>query len=455
MKKLHGRTWFVMLFTLLLTAGMCVLLAMYVLHGREWASFSANRHLYNNSGRIATGSITDRSGLLLYDGETGAYAENGGIRTATLHAVGDEYGNILTGAKLLFSSQMGGYDLINGVSSSGNTVSLTIDAALCQTAYEALDGRSGAVGVYNYKTGEVVCMVSSPSFDPYDSEEVLEAVNAGESRYQGVYLNHFFSATFTPGSIFKVVTSAAAIEQLDALEDFQYTCTGSMTVDGNRITCPYAHGTLDLAGALEDSCNGAFAELALELGGDVLYGYAQSAGLLEGVEMDGITSAAGRFEISPDHSAELGWSGVGQSTNLVNPCAEMVLMGCIAGEGHASEPTLFRSVSGPFGLPMGGSSSAGTARIGWRAETCQILKTFMRNNVLNHYGQEQFGDLAVCAKSGTAEVGSGLEPHAWFTGFIDDEDNPYAFVVLVENGGSGSAEAGAVAAEVLVELCIR
>ena len=73
----------------------------------------------------------------------------------------------------------------------------------------------------------------------------------------------------------------------------------------------------------------------------------------------------------------------------------------------------------------------------------------MRNNVLDHYGQEQFGDLPVCAKSGTAEVGSDVQPHAWFTGFVDDPDHPYAFVVMVENGGWGSKTAGSIAAKVL------
>ena len=101
MKKLSGRTWFVLLFTILLAAGTLILLGMYVVHGHDWASFSANRHLYTD-GRIATGSITDRNGLLLFDGETGDYAQDEAIRTATLHAVGDEYGNIITGAKLLF-----------------------------------------------------------------------------------------------------------------------------------------------------------------------------------------------------------------------------------------------------------------------------------------------------------------------------------------------------------------
>ena len=87
----------------------------------------------------------------------------------------------------------------------------------------------------------------------------------------------------------------------------------------------------------------------------------------------------------------------------------------------------------------------------YSAETCQRLKEMMRNNVLTQYGQAQFGDLPVCAKSGTAEVGGGQQPHAWFAGFIDDPEHPLAFVVLVENGGGGAAEAGSIAAKLLAQ----
>ena len=84
-------------------------------------------------------------------------------------------------------------------------------------------------------------------------------------------------------------------------------------------------------------------------------------------------------------------------------------------------------------------------------ETCRQLKEMMRNNVASQYGQAQFGDLAVCAKSGTAEVGGGQEPHAWFAGFIDDPEHPLAFLVLVENGGGGARVAGSIAAQVLAQ----
>jgi peptidoglycan glycosyltransferase len=82
------------------------------------------------------------------------------------------------------------------------------------------------------------------------------------------------------------------------------------------------------------------------------------------------------------------------------------------------------------------------------ADTAQRMKEFMSYNVKNSYGTGTFPGLAMCAKSGTAEVGDG-NTHAWFTGFLDDPDHPYAFVVVIENGGGGLRNAGAVANTVL------
>lgn len=82
-----------------------------------------------------------------------------------------------------------------------------------------------------------------------------------------MYLNRFFSSTYPPGSVFKIITTAAAIEEKDDLDQFRYTCTGSLEVGGDVITCPYAHGAdMDINQCLACSCNGAYATLAMELG---------------------------------------------------------------------------------------------------------------------------------------------------------------------------------------------
>ncbi len=448
MKQLKTRTLFVLFFILALILGMVVLLVFYVLNGASWASYSANRHVYSN-GSISSGSIADRNGVILYDCENDAYNDDYEIRVSTVHAIGDRNGSISVGAKSVFADELVGFSLVFGTNGTGNQVNLTLDAQLNKVAYEAMDGRDGVVALYNYETGDLLCMLSTPAFDPDDEDEIA-AINAGDESYDGAYLNRFLSSTYTPGSTFKLVTSAAAIETLSNLDSFTFTCDGSLEYDdGSTVTCPSAHGTVDFETALADSCNGAFATLANEIGGETLQQYAEEAGLLSSLSVSGIPTATGSFSTTVS-AVDEGWSGVGQYEDLVNPCAMLTLMGCIASGGEAAAPRLLLSVTGSVGLTT--TEATETTSIGWDSSTCQQLKTMMRNNVVSHYGQSQFGDLAVCAKSGTAEVGSG-SPHAWFVGFIDDEEYPYAFVVVVENGGWGSSVAGSVAAAVLETAC--
>ena len=423
MKKLQRRTLFVFLFILALAAGTVVLCAFYVKDGAQWASFYGNQHQYS-------------------DDKT--------TRISTLHAIGDKQGNINTGAKNLFADQLVGFSLITGTSGTGNTIKLTLDANLNNAAYQAMAGRKGVAALYNYETGEVLCMLSTPSFDPADDTETAK-VAAGDSNYDGAYLNRFLSGTYTPGSTFKLVTAAAALETLHNEDSFSYTCTGSLTLNGEKITCPSVHGTQDFATALANSCNGAFATLATQVGGKTLEKYAKEAGLTSKVNVNGLNTAAGSFTAGTSDN-DVGWSGVGQYKDLVNPCAELTLMGCIAQGGSAATPRLLKSVTSSKGLPVAHVTTE-TSKIGWKADTCDKIRTLMHNNVTSNYSKNlDFGGLNVCAKSGTAEVGTS-KPHAWFVGFVEDSAYPYAFVVVVENGGWGSSVAGGVAASLLKAAC--
>lgn len=449
MKKLQRRTLFVLLFILALAAGTVVLCAFYVKDGAQWASFYGNQHVYTN-GRIASGSIQDRNGTTLFDCAEGQYSDDKTTRISTLHAIGDKQGNINTGAKNLFADQLVGFSLITGTSGTGNTIKLTLDANLNNAAYQAMAGRKGVAALYNYETGEVLCMLSTPSFDPADDAEAAK-VAAGDSNYDGAYLNRFLSGTYTPGSTFKLVTAAAALETLHNEDSFSYTCTGSLTLNGEKITCPSVHGTQDFATALANSCNGAFATLATQVGGKTLEKYAKEAGLTSRVNVNGLNTAAGSFTAGTSDN-DVGWSGVGQYKDLVNPCAELTLMGCIAQGGSAATPRLLKSVTSSKGLPVAHVTTE-TSKIGWKADTCDKIRTLMHNNVTSNYSKNlDFGGLNVCAKSGTAEVGTS-KPHAWFVGFVEDSAYPYAFVVVVENGGWGSSVAGGVAASLLKAAC--
>lgn len=448
MKKIERRALVCRLLALLLMAGMLVFLVRYLLSGGSWVSSAFNRHLYNTKGQLAVGAVLDRDGDVLSSAKDGVrtYYDGETVRKATLHAVGDPQGSIGTGALNAFAGKLTGYNLLNGAfgADRGNDLYLTIDARYNYEAYQALSGHAGTVAVYNYRSGEILCMVSAPSYDPLHVPEDIET----NDRYRGAYLNRFLSSTFTPGSVYKTVTLTAALEEIPNLESRTWTCEGSAELGEETIVCSGVHGEQHIGEAYANSCNVAFAQIAEELGKSTLRRYTEKAGLTASYAVDGLPTARGSFGWEDMTAGGLGWAGVGQDKDLVNPCALMVYMGAIANGGKAAEPYLILKTVSALGLPSLPRFLHRTGDL-IAASTAERLADMMANNVTQSYGTGRFPNMDICAKSGTAEVGEGLEPHAWFAGFLRNEEAPYAFVVLVENGGSGSSVAGTVAGKVL------
>lgn len=449
MKKIEKRTFVCLALTLALLLGLGLFVLRFFLHGGQWVCFAANRHLYRANGSLAVGRVLDRDGdVLSWVDESRRYHDDAAVRKATLHAVGDLSGSIGTGALVAFADTLSGWNFLTGAGApfgQGSDLTLTLDERLNCIAYQAMNGKKGAVGVYNYKTGEILCMVSAPTFDPADPPVIEE----GDSRYEGVYLNRFLSGTYTPGSVFKTITLTAAIETLPDLFSRSFTCTGSTTVGGTEIACPFAHGDMDISSALANSCNGVFARLAVELGADVLQKYVRQGGLLDSCSVDGISTAKGSFDLTGADASQTGWAGVGQYNDLVNPCAMMMWMGAIANQGKAAVPRLILKTEG--GLPSLPHVTRQTGQL-ISADTARLVGDMMANNVRQTYGSSRFPNMDICAKSGTAEVGGGKQPNALFAGFLRNADAPYAFVVVLEEGGSGDRAAGNVAAQVLDAL---
>lgn len=450
MRKIEKRAVLCLIIALALIAGLGLFCFRFVTNASDWAAYPYNRHMYSNSGQLLSGTILDRDGDVLTEVKNGerVYYPDATVRRATVHAVGDGSGYIGTGALTAFADRLSGYNLITGGYSplgSGRNLTLTLDAYLNVTAYNAMDGRQGTVGVYNYKTGDILCMVSTPSFDPENPPDASSAED-------GVYLNRFLSSAQVPGSIFKTVTLTAALENLPDLKGRTFTCTGETTVGGTVITCPKPHGKMDIESAFANSCNGVFGTLAAELGGDTMTKYVEQAGLTRRMSVDGIMTAAGHYDVSEADKGQIGWSGVGQYTDTVNPCNMMAYMGAIANGGTAAVPRLILDITTPSGIPTSWQRTEETDTL-VQASTASQVKEMMKNNVVQTYGTDRFRGLDIGAKSGTAEVGGDKRPNAWFAGFLDDPEHPYAFIVLVENGGGGASVAGEIAATVL-QACV-
>lgn len=450
MRKIEKRAVLCLIIALALIAGLGLFCFRFVKNASDWAAYPYNRHMYSNSGQLLSGTILDRDGDVLTEVKDGVrvYYPDATVRRATVHAVGDGSGYIGTGALTAFADRLSGYNLITGGYSplgSGRNLTLTLDAYLNVTAYNAMDGRQGTVGVYNYKTGDILCMVSTPSFDPENPPDASSAED-------GIYLNRFLSSAQVPGSIFKTVTLTAALENLPDLKDRTFTCTGETTVGGTVITCPKPHGKMDIESAFANSCNGVFGALAAELGGDTMTKYVEQAGLTRRMSVDGIMTAAGHYDVSEADKGQIGWSGVGQYTDTVNPCNMMAYMGAIANGGTAAVPRLILDITTPSGIPTSWQRTEETDTLVQGGTAAQV-KEMMKNNVVQTYGTDRFRGLDIGAKSGTAEVGGDKRPNAWFAGFLDDPEHPYAFIVLVENGGGGASVAGEIAATVL-QACV-
>ena len=124
-------------------------------------------------------------------------------------------------------------------------------------ALDALGDKKGTVAVYNYKTGEILCAVSTPAFDP----ENVPDVALDPDRYEGMYLNRFIQSKYTPGSIFKIVTLAAALESVPDILEQTFNCKGSCQIGADIVTCEGKHGKQDLKMAFRNSCNCALRSL--------------------------------------------------------------------------------------------------------------------------------------------------------------------------------------------------
>lgn len=444
MKQLRLRSVMVLCLVAFLLLGTAFFCGRYVADGAQWASSRVNASAYSGT-RLTRGALYDRNGTLLYDAARDSYATDKTLRTAALHLTGDHEGNIGQSALNAVSRHMVGFSPITGLSSgTGHGVYLTIDADLQSLAYQCLKGQKGAAVVYDYKTGEILCAASTPTFDPLSPPGDMETSDA----YEGVYLNRVFSGLFAPGSTFKLVTTVAAIEKIPDLMERSFTCTGTLELDGRKITCPHKHGEMDFAAALAHSCNCAFAQLAVELGGETLQDYAEQLGLLDAFSVSDLTTAAGKFEIA-ESEGDLGWSGVGQHKDMVSPIAMLRFMGAAANGGTALTPRFFLKEMGDFGTPVPTLDGKTSEKL-LEPSTAETLYQLMLNNVEVEYGVI-FKGLIAGAKSGTAEVGEGKSPHSWFVGFISDEDVPLAFTVVVQNGGSGLANAGAIADKLVAQ----
>lgn len=410
-------------------------------NGEKWAAQPYNGHIYAADSTLSAGKITDSTGLILAESldNRRVYAENESIRRSLLHTVGDSSGYISTSVQSVHRSQLMGYNLIFGLNDTifsglGSNIQLSVNAYANAAAYNALEGHSGSVFIYNYKTGETLVKVSAPTYDPMNVPDDLLT----NPQYDGVFLDHTLTSAYTPGSVFKLVTAAAAMDTFSDWNTRTYSCESRYALGDSTVTCLDWHGDLSMEAAMGHSCNIYFAKLALDIGPDKLQKTAERMGFGDRFSFDSVTTADSKIDLSGVSDLELAWSAVGQGNVLTNPYHMALLMGAVANGGTTPEPYII-------------GNGTGTKYTLTDRTTANRLRDLMRTTVSYYYGGSFFGDYTVCAKTGTAEV-NGQGPNCWIVGFTEDENAPYAFAVCVEDGSSGLYTAGQVVSAALNTL---
>ena len=449
MNRVRNRAWIMMVFIVVLVGGLCFFLFEYGAYSQNWMAYKGSGNAFSGASGIR-GSILDRDGEVLLElSDQRSYSQDKLLRQSTLHWLGDRKGNIQPGLQNEYAAAMSGFDKLNGTYAYGDgtgRMELTLSARVQNAALKALNGRKGTVAVYNYKTGQILCAVSTPTYDP---DNVPDIAGDTTGMYEGVYLNRFVQSTYPPGSIFKIVTTAAALDSLEGVEDMTFTCTGVYEFGVDKVTCESVHGTNNLKNAFARSCNCAFAQLAQLLGKDTLEEYVDRFHLRESLSFDGMTTAEGNFDISDAAAVELAWSAIGQYTDMVNPARFLKFVGDIASGGSGAVPYLVEEVR--VGKKVTYEADISREDSVLSRKTAETLQEYMRNSVVNIYGSGNFPGLTVCAKSGTSELGGGKTPNAMFAGFVSDPEYPLAFIVVVENGGYGSHTCVPILSSVLAE----
>jgi len=448
MNRIARRSGALTILVILLIAGFVFFLAEYAMNAADWVMHPGSPHVYANAD-IKTGAITDREGILLLNMQEDGrmYSSDEIIRKSTMHWVGDREGMIDALVMPAYYEEVLGYDFINGLYSygkdagAGGVMELTLSSDLQVVALEALGDYKGTVAVYNYKTGQILCAVTTPTYDPDDVPDV----EGDPVLFDGAYVNRFLLGYYAPGSIFKIVTFAAALESMDDAPNMEFTCTGSWGEGENPVTCESAHGKQSLKRAFANSCNCAFAELARQMGGKTLLSYVEKFRVTEPVSFDGITTKQGNFDLD-EYYITLGWSAIGQHTDLINPAAYMTFMGAIANGGRAAQPYIVESASDGENGYQAQISYLDTVM---SSETAATLQQYMRYAVEYKYGADNFPGLTVCAKTGTAEKDGERKSNAMFAGFVTDEAYPLAFIICVEDGGYGASTCVPIASKVL------
>lgn len=460
----------VFLFTALFAVLIGNITYIQVIKASEYQDMPSNNHTINKARFIKRGSIITADGLTLAESvqqADGTYARSYPNGNLAAHVVGyysQQYGTMgientqndtLTGSKD-YSSWQNALNSLAGISEPGNSVQLTIDSRIQRAAEQALAGRVGAIVALDPRSGAVLAWASAPTFDNTNIQAAIEAANASGGADTSMY-DRATLALYTPGSTFKVLTLASALENGLATLDTTYDSPGRMEIGGADVVSigERGHGKISLAKAFALSSNTVFGQVADGLGAEKLVATARAFGYGQQLGLDFTTAASVMPNPEEMTEWELAWAGAGQPVgqgHTPGPQATVMqnalMAATIANNGIAMNPYVVSQILAPDGtvLKTTRGHSLGQA-VG--SGTAEQVKQAMLDVVQNGTGSAAaIAGVKVAGKTGTAET-NNANANSTFVGFAPYDTPTVAIAVVIEQNAKGEESAAAVGGQVL------
>ena len=358
-------------------------------------------------------------------------------------------------------------DKLTGSTVTGNSLRLTLNLEAQRTAIDALAGRCGSVVALDARTGKLLVMANFPSYNPNLIEENYASIARIQAPCRPVapLINRATNGLYAPGSIFKVVTAAAALDSGKYTADSEFTDPGYCEVYGKRVsnydtTRPF--GELDLRDALKYSVNSVFCNIGKDLGSKELVEYAKRFGFYSTPPLEtpanerapsGLYEGTELFDPEQDTDVDPGRFAFGQERLLVTPLQMAMVAGAIANDGVVMRPYVVDRILAPDGAIVTRARPDELSRA-VEPETARAVASMMRGAVEDGTGTAaRIPGLVVGGKTGTAETGVRGRNTTWFICFAGKRRPEIALAVVVEQQNSTGGETAApIAREVLQAL---
>lgn len=358
----------------------------------------------------------------------------------------------------------------------GNNLILTLDLELQKAAEEAMAGKRGAVVAMDPRNGEVLAMVSRPDFDPNlfargISPETWNNILSNPAR---PLQNRVIQGQYPPGSVFKIITAIAGLEEQVITPETAFHCSGYFSFGNRDYRCwkKEGHGQVSLSRGIIESCDIYFYNVGLRLGVDRIAKYASGMGL---GRTTGIPFSNEKAGIVPTSSWKLQRTGtpwqagetlsvaIGQGFNLLTPLQIACAVSSVANGGKLYQPLIVRSIRAPHGETIKEFLPLELKTIPASPETLEIIHKALWGVVNSPGGtgrRARIEGFDVAGKTGTAQIIQrregrddpplpDLQDHAWFVCFAPAHHPEVTVVVLVEHGGHGGAAAAPIARKIL------